>query len=76
MGMYDSVLAPCTKCDEYVEFQSKAGDCLLSRYFLDAVPVAIANDVEGDTECCEACGTPVTLRFAPATPQVVQMCVE
>jgi len=42
MGMFDSVMIKCTKCDKMIEVQSKAGDCCLNEYPEYAVPVEIA----------------------------------
>lgn len=56
MGMFDSVMVPCPKCTKLVEFQSKAGECNLSKYHVNSVPAEIAVDINGDTENCENCG--------------------
>lgn len=76
MGMYDSVWASCPKCATNVEFQSKAGACTLAYYTLDAVPVEIAHDINGDSERCTACGHVLTLSFALPTPDTVPMRVD
>ena len=52
MGMFDSVIAECPKCGDDVEFQSKAGECCLIRYYPDNVPAVIASDIAGDTSPC------------------------
>ena len=62
MGMFDSVYATCPKCSQKVEFQSKAGECLLLRYSVDSVPPEIARDIEGDIEACPKCGEVLKLK--------------
>lgn len=55
MGMFDRVWIGCPKCGNSIEFQSKAGDCTLADYNLDAVPTKIAGDIIGDEELCPKC---------------------
>ena len=55
MGMFDSVIAFCPKCAAELEFQSKAGACLLKTYSINSVPPNIAEDINGDTLTCN-CG--------------------
>jgi len=57
MGMFDSVYFTCPKCNESLEVQSKADDCLLMTYTPDSVPKAIAKDINGETFACTWCGT-------------------
>jgi phage FluMu protein Com len=57
MGMFDSVYAKCPKCKADVEFQSKAGECVLERFWVDSVPPAIAVDLDGETVACQFCGS-------------------
>ena len=54
MGMYDTVLIKCPKCDGDIEFQSKAGKCLLSTYTLRDAPEELIDDIidEGSVWCC------------------------
>ena len=61
MGMFDRLYVSCPECHEDVEFQSKAGECLLESYDVVDVPVAIAIDLDGETSTCE-CGHMITLR--------------
>lgn len=61
MGMFDSLIVKCPKCGKGVEFQSKAGECLLNDYNLSTVPSEIAIDLNGETETCE-CGEILTIR--------------
>jgi hypothetical protein len=60
MGLYDSLYVNCPDCERKIEFQSKAGDCGLSRYFLEDVPAPILADLNGETMECE-CGTTVEI---------------
>lgn len=74
MGMFDSVIARCPKCGEKVEFQSKAGMCLLKEYNMNSVPPEIAQDLDGDAQPCQ-CGE--TLKLAIARPiERVQMILD
>lgn len=59
MGMYDSVMVKCP-CGAEVEFQSKAGDCILKYHDPRDVPSEIADDLNGKIKRCE-CGRDVTL---------------
>lgn len=73
MGMFDSVLARCG-CGRMVEFQCKSGDCMLGRYSTDAVPVVIAQALDGAVEYCD-CGMKIVLRPAVPVPDTVRMTV-
>lgn len=72
MGLYDTVVAGCTGCGTPVEFQSKAGDCVLATYTLDAVPYSIALDLDGADEACHKCKALVIISFNSAV-KTVQM---
>jgi hypothetical protein len=50
MGMYDTVFAPCPECGKLLQFQSKAGECLLKEYSHKNVPIGIATDLELENE--------------------------
>lgn len=52
MGVFDSVIARCPDCGGPIEYQSKAGDCLLREYSLWDVPAEIAADIDGDIGRC------------------------
>jgi hypothetical protein len=60
VGMFDSLYVEC-RCGKRVEFQSKAGDCVLRDYTLEDVPHAVAGDLIGERQKCE-CGNTITLR--------------
>ena len=67
MGMFDSVWVRCPKCDNNMEFQSKAGVCEMREYCEgDAVPMVVASDVLEDVRRCE-CGENIKpVLFFPA----------
>lgn len=56
MGMFDSVMVPCPKCDKPVEFQSKAGECYCGVFSLENAPAEILADIMNNPEYCEKCG--------------------
>jgi hypothetical protein len=55
--MFDTVRVKCLKCNNLIEFQSKAGDCHLLTYGPDKVPVEIAVDLNDRQELCPSCRT-------------------
>jgi len=55
MGMFDTIRIKCPKCGNYIEEQSKAGDCLLNTYDLEEAPVALIQDVSGIEYECNSC---------------------
>ncbi len=61
MGMFDSLWVKCPKCKREIEFQSKAGECLLWNYNISDVPGEIIASLNGESETCE-CGHTVTIR--------------
>lgn len=61
MGLYDRVQAPCPNCGNWVEWQSKAGECNMSTYFINAVPVEIAKDILNEIQNCDECGRSVKI---------------
>lgn len=63
MGIFDSVYARCPRCNEPVEFQSKAGDCRLAGYSPESVPMAIALDLDDEWTNCPKCNHSVTLHM-------------
>lgn len=67
MGMYDEVTARCPRCGTIVEFQSKAGPCVLKTYSAESgVTPEIAIDVMRDKEECRGCGE--VLMLQPVIP--------
>jgi hypothetical protein len=76
MGMFDSVFASCPRCGEAVEFQSKAGECVLASYDTQSVPVEIAESLDGQVASCK-CGETIRIVISlPPPPNRVQMAVE
>lgn len=75
MGMFDSVWAVCPSCGIQVEFQSKAGDCVLASFAYTEVPVGIAVDIAGKTKQCK-CGKIITIRYPKDTPIVINMLLD
>jgi len=74
--MFDSVMASCPNCGSSLEYQSKAGDCLLRTYCLDEVPVGIAISVDGDQTYCEGCETSYRIVLDEEQPKTVKMRLE
>lgn len=60
MGCFNRAMVRC-KCGSFIEFQSKAGDCI-SDYDLDEAPMAILADINGQHETCVECGNGVRVR--------------
>ena len=56
MGMFDSLIVKCPECKSPVEFQSKAGECMLAEYSVNNVPDEIALDLKDEVSQCENCG--------------------
>jgi len=65
MGMFDSLYVECPDCKESIEFQSKAGRCILSSFNLSNAPAIILADLEGQTSHCQKCDRGVTLKLRP-----------
>ncbi len=61
MGMFDSLIISCPKCDGHIEFQSKSGECILRNYTQDNLPTEVAIGMNGDIESCRSCKHSVKL---------------
>ncbi len=61
MGMFDSVHVDCPECDNTIEFQSKAGECILNDYKIYNAPPEILGDLHNESETCQNCGRVVTI---------------
>jgi len=72
MGMFDSVFVKCPNCSQEVEFQSKAGECILAHYRPNTVPIEIAYALHGETAVCR-CGQAVRLELPFVVPRCVSM---
>ena len=55
MGMFDSLMVPCPQCGEDIEYQSKAGECVLTRFDINDVPACIADDVNDELQVWSKC---------------------
>jgi len=73
MGVYDEVYAVCANCGERVYFQSKAGDCSMGSYSPDDVPIAIAADLDGDSQGCTNCEATVLIETIPEPIKTIRM---
>ena len=62
MGMFDTLLVRCKKCNKVLEFQSKAGRCMMEEYNLSDVPSDIAGSLDGESQECRVCGCLNTIR--------------
>jgi hypothetical protein len=67
MGMFDRVNVTCPRCGGLVEFQSKAGACVLADYGPGNAPPAIMEDLDGEVGHCEDCGTSHLLKIEEVT---------
>jgi len=56
MGMFDTVIVKCPKCNEINYVQTKTGECMLSNYQWETLenPI-IANGVTGEIVNCTKC---------------------
>lgn len=64
MGMFDSVYVKCPNCETEMEFQSKAGDCQMQGFDYRAVPVAIAEHLDGKVLTCRSCNHDILIELA------------
>jgi len=55
MGMYDTILYCCPKCDQMIEHQSKGGACQLQNFQPDKVPMDVAASIKGELIYCTGC---------------------
>lgn len=74
MGCFDEVRFLCPDCGEGLYAQSKAGECNMSTFPQEAVPLEIAGDVNGDVEVCE-CGARVKI-VAPFGDTIVMLAIK
>jgi len=63
MGLFDSVYIECKYCGEEVEFQSKAGECDMSQFTSQNVPLAIVIDLDGSSVFCKNCNEVITVEM-------------
>lgn len=63
MGCFDTLLVTCPNCRQYdLSFQSKGGDCQLTNYTLETVPVDVLGDCINDVIVCAFCNTTIGLK--------------
>lgn len=68
MGLFDSVMVPCPSCSTPLEFQSKSGDCSLSRYTLEDAPEEVMRDVNRHAPVWCECGSTVSVDLRRREP--------
>lgn len=56
MGMFDTILAKCPKCNENLGFQTKGGKCFLENYELDNAPDDAMSNVNRHSPLKCECG--------------------
>lgn len=61
MGLFDTVLVDCPKCQHRNDIQTKAGICDLRTYRLAKAPPDIAGSLANESIGCKRCGA--TIRF-------------
>lgn len=59
--MFDRLIVQCPRCDNSVEFQSKAGECILEDFVLENAPPNVLGDLHNESETCQNCGRVVTI---------------
>jgi len=75
MGIYDSLYVSCPRCHNTIEYQSKAGDCVLARYSVQNVPPDIAGDLDGEPASCKGCGSTVIIHTVCVVTPVLHIPV-
>lgn len=63
MGCFESVYVTCESCGERVEFQSKAGPCMMGEYDIadNDIPPVVAGDLDGEAKDC-SCGMTIRIK--------------
>jgi len=57
--MFDEISIKCPKCGVYFTEQSKAGECSFHNYYLDDLPIAIAQELIINQAYCPNCDTKI-----------------
>ena len=70
MGVYDSVLVKCPKCNEENEFQSKSGECSLRVYDLENCPDDVLHNVNRHSPLQCDCGQRYEVDISTRKPKV------
>lgn len=57
MGLFDTVHVSCPNCKGSIDIQTKSGECSLSDYTVDDMPMSVAEGILGLDTChhCELC---------------------
>jgi len=55
MGSFDTIWYDCPRCGKCIEHQSRVGDCTLTDYSADSVPLKIADAIKGELIYCTNC---------------------
>ena len=77
MGCYDSIRFKCPVCAKHFLEQSKAGECSISEYDSEAVPLAIAASVHGERVFCPDCQTEFLMQtIAPTRVEVYLLPID
>lgn len=71
MGMFDRIYADCPTCCKPMEFQTKAGDCVMDSFSLEDAPGPLLRDVINDPHYCRHCDQWAVL-YDPAFPPNVE----
>lgn len=66
MGLPDSIWIPCPQCGTSLEYQSKAGECILADFTLKNAPTEMLIDIEGDKAWCSKCQKAYTVVNNPS----------
>lgn len=70
MGMFDTVLLECPKCQCKMSFQTKLGLCRMRTYHQMSVAADVAEAIVGDTVTCPGCNQVLQLLSAFAVPTI------
>ncbi len=55
MGLFDEVCTQCPHCGADMDWQSKAGECVMRRYSLGDCPTEIGRDLKDTLMECDNC---------------------
>ena len=72
MGLFDIIFVKCPNCRETLEFQSKGGDCSLTRYTEKNVPWDVILSINGEITKCQKCFKNIELKVEnlPTKPKI------
>jgi hypothetical protein len=52
MGLFDSIYLKCPGCGVELEVQTKAGECMMARYYESSVPIHLALHIKDEEVEC------------------------